>query len=108
MFMLASENGSNLPHVAIVDIVNRTLYRNTSTQAAKSKIEYRMNVHPCGTPTESQRYPGTVRKRRRNCNLLEEDVAIYIVDCRCLDDDVIKWKHFLCYCPFCGEFTGDR
>ena len=23
-------------------------------------------------------------------------------------DDVIKWKHFSCYCPLYGEFTGDR
>ena len=23
-----------------------------------------------------------------------------------LDDEVIKWKHFPRYWPFCGEFTG--
>ena len=25
----------------------------------------------------------------------------------CVHDDVIKWKHFPHYCPFCGEFTGE-
>ena len=110
---------NGLPHQIQLRTIDEIFIRTSSAWTKPDVIHLNPESADCSLP--AQKKPGLdpandaeteTRSDLRTRVVNEGSISKFQVPRRRnteINDDVIKWKHFLCFtCPLCGEFTGRR